>query len=95
MHTLQIEADIPSTGWLNLNVPVVDLPSGKAQILLVINPITSFVSQSELVEPIVAMEPPYPSLEGLWEGAVDDDFDIDDALQEIRDESAAKLDEIL
>ena len=70
MKTLIIEANVQDDGRLRLDVPV-NLPPGKVEIVLVI-------------QPIAAPGPPYPSLEGRWRDLFPPNFDLDKALQEIR-----------
>ncbi len=70
MKTLTLETEIGLDGSLHLDIPS-DLPPGKAEVVIVI-------------QPLPQSQPPYPSLEGLWQDFFPQDFDLDQALLRIR-----------
>ena len=70
MRTLTLETEVQPDGLLRFDVPT-NLPPGKVDIVLVIQPQT-------------AAQPPYPSLEDRWRELVPSDFDLDGFLHEIR-----------
>lgn len=72
MKTLTLETEIASDGSLHLNIPA-GLPPGKSEVVIV-------------VQPLPQIQPPYVSLAGVWQDFFPPDFDIDQALHEIRHE---------
>ncbi len=71
MYKIVVQAEVTQNGRLRLDVPT-DLPPGKVTVAL-------------SIEPTAKEEgPPYPSLEGRWQRWFPEDFDLDEALAEIR-----------
>ncbi|MFH1563182.1 MAG: hypothetical protein ABIF11_07190 [Nitrospirota bacterium] len=70
MQTLTLQTIISEDGNLYINVPC-SLPPGPAEVVIVAE---SFPSKS------------LRSLQGIWKGIVDEDFDIQSTLKDIRKE---------
>lgn len=72
MKTFTLEVDIASDGSLQVDIPA-GLPPGKAELLLV-------------VQPLAKTSLPYRSLAGIWTDCFPYDFDMERTLREIRHE---------
>ena len=70
MYKIVVEAEVTKNGRLRLDVPT-ELPPGRVTVAL-------------SIERAEVERPPYPSLEGRWRAWFPEDFDLDQALAEIR-----------